>query len=173
MPHFALRFSGGTLEQLRDVVADASKSSKDTVTERSWLVSQVNALAGGYALPWRQIEGQGRWQAASAPPPLQTPIYVTRDDLREFRLVAGDGDYDLFLSDKTVARLERGCAITAARNKAVGLDVPQPWSTANEWLESNLVDRIAQARAQLDVREIIEEQRASEAEDRTRHTPQP
>lgn len=173
MPHFGLGFSDGTLEQLRDIVADAAKNSKDSVTERSWLVSQVNVLAGMHAQPWRELEGAGRWQAGSTAPPESKPIFISMADLRDSHLEPGGDGYDLYLGDKTVARLEHACSITAARNRAVGMSTQQMWATANEWLLQNLVERIAQARAQMDVREILDEQKAEEATERAGPVPGP
>ena len=64
---------------------------------------------------------------------------------------------ELVLGDKTVERIERACYITGAKNTAIGLGAQQSWRTPREWLEINLVERIAQARAQIDVRELAEE----------------
>lgn len=166
MPQFAFEFSEGTKRQLAEIVKDASENSKETVTERKWLTDQVHQMCADVALAWRTIEGEGRWQAGNAPPPLLTPIYVTAEDLREFKLVPGGDGYPFFLSDKTMARIERAVSIVAAKNKALGMGIAQPWSTANEWLVKNLTQRIAQARAQLDMREIIEEDKAQEAQQR-------
>jgi len=165
MPRYGIGFSEATLRQLREVVADATRSTKETVTERSWIGDQINQLCATYALPWRQLEGNGRWQAGNMPPPMGAPIYVTVEDLREFRLAPSEEGFALALGEKTVARIERAAAMTAARNKALGAGAVQPWATANEWLEMNLTDRIAQARAQLDMKEMMDEQKAQQMED--------
>ncbi|HTT74199.1 MAG TPA: hypothetical protein VMG99_08705 [Thermoplasmata archaeon] len=157
-----LRFSQSTIDQLNDVVAEADEASKETVTPRSWLINQVNTLAGIYAKPWRQLEATGHYTVGTSPPPIAKPVAIALADLRDLKFAEIEGSYELFLGERTVLRLERACAITAAANKALGREGQQQWSTPNEWLESYLVEQIAQARAVLDMKEMAEEQRAAE-----------
>jgi len=155
----SLRFSEGTLSQLQDVLADANESSKEKVTERSWLSDQVNLLNATYALAWRQLEGSG-WFSFNEGPAM---FNVKLGDLREMKFEPGEsGTAEIILGDRTLGRIERACSIQAARNRAMGREAQQTWRTVREWLELNLIERIAQARAQIDVREIAEEQKAAE-----------
>jgi len=156
-----LRVSPGTVEQLEAVLEDAAKTTGAVVTSRSWLVGQLNSLLATYALPWRKLEATGRFEIGTTPPPSSLTVSIERSDLQPFRMDpadSGDGPLELVLGERTVARIERACSITAARNRALGLEAQQPWHTPREWLEVNLVERIAQARAQIDLREMAAEE---------------
>lgn len=150
----SLCFSDGTLSQLQDVLADANENSKEKVTERSWLVDQMNLLNATYALAWRQLEGSGWFSFNDGP----AVFNVKLADLHEMKLDPGEGGtVEIVLGDRTVARIERACSIQAARNRAMGRSAQQTWTSVRDWLEASLTERIALARAQMDVREIEEE----------------
>lgn len=152
-----LRFSQGTLQQLHDVAADAK------TTERAWLASQVAALTATYALPWRQIEATDEYRVGTGPAPASVPVFIKREEVLGPRLeplAEPNGEFEMALGDDTVEWVERATWITTARNRAIGLAQTQPWTTPREWLERNMVDRIAQVRAEMDVRKIAEGQKA-------------
>lgn len=154
-----LRLSQGTLEQLDEVVGEAEEDGGKATTPREWVMAQIQALAGQYAKPWRQLEATGKYSVGGDAVFGGDPVLIRLEALEPQHMAPLAGSLEVVIGERTQTRIERSCSIVAAANKALHRDAQQTWQDVNEWVEQLITDKVAEARAKIDVKDIAEEQK--------------